>query len=242
LADFNFDGNGQGSFPFRLRAAAAVDAGQPVSLTVTPAPGGEPGDAETMQLQTGDGGQLLRALGAFDDLKGGKLDLAASYGVGVPTHGVTRIVDFRLLNAPAMGKFLQAITVLGIPEAASGPGLEFNRLVAPFSIDNGVMTLKEARAFSASLGFTASGTIDLDASIYDIHGTVVPAYALNTLPGKIPLIGKLFSPEKGGGLFAMRYSMTGPIGDPKIKINPLSALTPGFLRGIFGLATPPEAK
>jgi hypothetical protein len=45
----------------------------------------------------------------------------------------------------------------------------------------------------------------------------------------------LFSPEKGGGLFAMRYSMTGPTADPKIKVNPLSALTPGFLREIFGL-------
>jgi hypothetical protein len=82
--------------------------------------------------------------------------------------------------------------------------------------------------------------IDLDAGSCDIHGTVVPAYALNTLPGKIPLIGKLFSPEKGGGLFAMRYTMTGPFANPKVTINPLSALTPGFLREIFGLGKKAE--
>jgi hypothetical protein len=70
----------------------------------------------------------------------------------------------------------------------------------------------------------------------------VPAYALNTLPGRIPIIGRLFSPEKGGGLFAMRYSMTGPFTNPKVKINPLSALTPGFLRGIFSIGEKPQPK
>jgi hypothetical protein len=140
-----------------------------------------------------------------------------------------------LAKAPAVAKLLEAVTVFGIPAAASGPGMPFRQLIAPFSFDAGVMTLKDARAYAASLGFTASGTIDLNAGLYDIHGTVVPAYAVNALPGKIPLIGRLFSPEKGGGLFAMRYSMTGPTADPKIKVNPLSALTPGFLREIFGL-------
>ena len=57
----------------------------------------------------------------------------------------------------------------------------------------------------------------------------------NALPGRLPLIGKLFSPEKGGGLFAWRYSVTGPIGNPDVGINPVSALTPGFLRGLFGI-------
>jgi hypothetical protein len=235
LQDFNFIGNGQGDFVFRGNAAALVDAGKPVTLMIAPRPGVKPGDAETMQLQTDDAGELLRAMGAFNTLTGGALDFSASYGVALPVEGVTRITHFRLLNAPAFAKFLQAVTVLGIPEAASGPGLQFDRMVVPFSIDDDVMTLAGGRAYSAALGFTASGTIDLDAGRYDIHGTVVPAYALNTLPGKIPLIGRLFSPEKGGGLFAMRYTLTGPFADPKVKINPLSALTPGFLRGIFGL-------
>lgn len=240
LTDFTFNGGGRGGFILRANAAAELAANKPVTLKVAPVPGAQ--GAETMQLRTNDGGALLRALGAFDHLRGGSLDLAARYGVAMPVEGVTRITNFRLLNAPALGKILQAATVLGIPEAASGPGLKFTRLIVPFSVTDQVLTLKQARAYSASLGFTASGTIDLGASLYDIHGTVVPAYALNTLPGKIPLIGKLFSPEKGGGLFAMRYSMTGPIANPKVKINPLSALTPGFLRGIFGPQNKPETK
>jgi len=242
LSDFDFAGSGQGDFLFQGNATAAVDGGKPVQLTVAAAPGFDAGNSETLRLQTGDGGTLLRALGAFEDLSGGDLDLSASFGVLVPTQGITKITNFRLLNAPALGKILQALTVLGIPEAASGPGLLFNRMVVPFSIDDPIMTLKEARAYSASLGFTASGTIDLDVGAYDIHGTVVPAYALNALPGKIPLIGRLFSPEKGGGLFAMRYTMKGPFSDPKVTVNPLSALTPGFLRGIFGIGQKAQPK
>jgi hypothetical protein len=242
LSDFNFAGNGQGNFLFQGNATALVEGGKPVQLTVAAAPGYDAGNSETLRLQTGDGGTLLRALGAFEDLSGGDLDLTASFGVLVPTQGVTKITNFRLLNAPALGKILQAVTVLGIPEAASGPGLLFNRMVVPFSIDDQMMTLKEARAYSASLGFTASGTIDLDVGAYDIHGTVVPAYALNALPGKIPLIGRLFSPEKGGGLFAMRYTMKGPFSDPKVTVNPLSAFTPGFLRGIFGIGQKTQPK
>ena len=37
----------------------------------------------------------------------------------------------------------------------------------------------------------------------------------------------------GGGLFAAEYSMVGPIDDPEIKTNPLTALTPGIFRKIF---------
>jgi hypothetical protein len=31
-----------------------------------------------------------------------------------------------------------------------------------------------------------------------ITGTIVPAYFFNAMPGRLPVVGKLFSPEKGG--------------------------------------------
>ena len=69
----------------------------------------------------------------------------------------------------------------------------------------------------------------------DVEGTLVPAYVFNSILGRIPLIGGLFSAEKGGGLFAMNYSLHGPADNPSVTANPLSALTPGILRGMFGL-------
>jgi hypothetical protein len=61
----------------------------------------------------------------------------------------------------------------------------------------------------------------------------VPAYALNSLPGRIPLLGRLFTAEKGGGLIAADVHVRGKLDDPSIMVNPLSVLTPGFLRRIF---------
>jgi hypothetical protein len=68
-----------------------------------------------------------------------------------------------------------------------------------------------------------------------LEGTIVPAYFFNSLLGNIPLVGRLFSPERGGGMFAASYSVRGALDDPEVTVNPLSALTPGFLRGLFGL-------
>jgi len=49
----------------------------------------------------------------------------------------------------------------------------------------------------------------------------------------IPLLGEIFAQEKGGGLIALTYTVSGPFEKTQIAVNPLSALTPGFLRGIF---------
>ena len=76
--------------------------------------------------------------------------------------------------------------------------------------------------------------------LLDLEGTVVPAYVFNSLLGRIPFIGGLFSPEKGGGLFAMNYSLRGPTANPSVVAKPLSAVTPGILRGMFGLFDRPE--
>ena len=135
------------------------------------------------------------------------------------------------------------MTLYGLISALRGPGLEFARLIAPFRLVNDVLEVEDARAFSPSLGFTAKGRIDLEMRVANVHGTIVPAYFFNSLLGGIPLIGRLFSPEKGGGVFAATYSVRGALDDPAVRVNPLAALTPGFLRGVFGISStaPPRA-
>ncbi|MDH5489942.1 MAG: hypothetical protein OEX17_08455, partial [Rhodospirillaceae bacterium] len=47
-------------------------------------------------------------------------------------------------------------------------------------------------------------------------------------------IGQILSgPEKGSGVFAATYSMKNKGDKLEINFNPLSALAPGVLRGIF---------
>ncbi len=218
-------------------AAIAGQAGTgPFEAMITPAAAGQAARRQ-VSVVAQDAGALLRALDVTDDLRGGRLTLNAAYDDTRPDRPLTgsvQVDEFGMRNAPVIGKLLQAITVYGAIEAMSGPDLSFSRLVAPFQYARDVVTLSDARAFSASLGLTAKGRIDLARRTIDMQGTVVPAYFLNSLLGRIPLLGKLISPETGGGLIAMSFGVRGPLDDPAVSVNPLSAVTPGFLRGLFG--------
>ena len=129
-----------------------------------------------------------------------------------------------------MVRLLRDLTLYGFLDRAPSPDMSVTRVVIPFDWRAGVLAATEARAWQPALGLTAKGSIDTNRDRLDITGTIVPVYALNTLPGRIPLLGRLFSPERGGGLFAATYSLRGPSGAPVVEINPLAALLPGVLR------------
>jgi hypothetical protein len=214
-----------------LRLTARAAAGAPILVAIVPDRGGR-----QFTATAADAGGLLRALDVVRTMDGGQLSISGSFADDLPNQplsGTARIEDFRIRNAPAMARLLQAMTLYGLVDSISGPGLGFSRLIAPFRLSGPVLDLREARAFNASLGLTAKGSIDLAADHADVNGTIVPAYFFNTLLGRIPLVGRLFSPEQGGGLFAANYALRGALSDPVVTVNPLSALTPGFLRGLF---------
>lgn len=196
------------------------------------------GTVRRLNLQAADAGTLLRGLDLVRTMDGGKMTVTGSFDdskLQHPLSGIADIDNFRIREATALGKLLQAMTLYGLADVMRGPGLGFSRLIAPFTLANNRLELRDARAFSPSLGLTAKGVIDLKAQRADVQGTIVPAYFFNSLLGNLPLVGKLFSPERGGGVFAASYQIHGPLEDPAVSVNPLTALTPGFLRGLFGL-------
>ena len=189
-----------------------------------------------------DAGGLLRALGVVTTMLGGKLVLTANYDdakAARPLSGSARISNFRLRDAPAVAKLLQAMSIYGVVEALSGAGLVFAELVAPFRLTGDTLELMDARAYSASLGATVKGRMDIGRHVADMQGTIVPAYFFNSLLGRIPVLGRVLSPEAGGGIFAATFSVRGPLDDPQVVVNPLAAVTPGFLRGLFGIFDKP---
>ena len=215
----------------RSRGEPTGAPGSPFRMAIVPEGNGRHATAEAPDL-----GGLLRTLDFADNIEGGELSLDARYDDRSPTHplsGRAEVRRFRVLDAPLVGRILKAATLYGIIDLLRGPGLGFTRLVAPFRYEADVLRLSDARVVSPSLGGTAKGTVDFATRKLDLQGTIVPAYALNALPGRIPLIGRLFSPERGGGLFAATYTVRGAFDHPNVGINPLAALTPGFLRGLF---------
>lgn len=215
----------------QLRLEGQTSAQGPLLMQIVPE-----GAGRRLVVSAADAGELLRGLDYVKTMQGGKLSIQGRYNDTRPNRpliGTANIEGFRIQNAPALGRLLQAMTLYGLVEVARGPGLGFTRMEAPFELTDDYLAIDDARAFSSSLGLTAKGRIDLDAKTIEMAGTIVPAYFFNSLLGNIPLVGKLFSPEKGGGVFAASYAVHGPLDDPQVSVNPLAALTPGFLRGLF---------
>jgi hypothetical protein len=51
---------------------------------------------------------------------------------------------------------------------------------------------------------------------------------------KIPLFGPLIGGGTNEGLFVVNYHISGQASQPTLNINPLSLVTPGIVRNIFG--------
>ena len=191
-------------------------------------------------------GKVLKVLDLYPNMIGGNLYIKGNYDdvkPDRPLRGRVMIDDYRIINAPALAHVLSIMSLTGILEALQGPGLGFTKLNIPFEISQGVFKFNDANATGTSLGFTASGKIFRHTDVIDFSGTVIPAYLINSVFGRIPVLGSLLTGgEKGGGVFAANFTMSGPMEEPVVSVNPLSVLTPGFLRNIFDIFTDPGAE
>lgn len=203
-------------------------------------------DGHHMSLQFGDGndhltfasndlGDTLRLLGVVDNVVGGSVrvdgqlsQIGGERTLRAHVEGQNYVVN----RTSVMAKLLALPSLTGFASALSGSGLPFFSLRGDIAYDGGRIDLQRVLAFGESLGITAKGSIDTDRDRVDLQGTVAPAYALNSLIGNVPIIGPLLG---GGsqGLIAANYRLSGPSDSPQVMVNPLSALTPGFLREIF---------
>ncbi|WP_157879164.1 AsmA-like C-terminal domain-containing protein [Pararhodospirillum photometricum] len=207
-----------------------VQGGPPLSLTLGPS-----GEERAFSLVTEDGGAALRGLDVIDSLGGGALRVEGVIDDAGLARGRIDMTDFRLTQAPVLARLLSVAGLTGILDALAGPGIGFSVLRAPFVYKDPDLVLKDARAYGMALGLSARGTINLETDTLALEGTLAPAYAINRLVGQIPLVGQALVGGEGEGLIGVTYSVNGTLDDPRVGVNPLSALTPGFLRGIFGL-------
>ena len=121
---------------------------------------------------------------------------------------------------------VRVATITGVVDAVTGEGFLFGGAEGRFTKTRGNIELTRFRSAGPSVGMTAQGQIDLDRNLINVKGTLVPAYAINSVLGNIPLIGSIIQGGEGEGLFAATYAVTGNLDEPKIDVNEWSALAP----------------
>ncbi|MCB2082420.1 MAG: AsmA-like C-terminal domain-containing protein, partial [Rickettsiales bacterium] len=196
-----------------------------------------------IRVQTEDAGHMLRAMDFPGYIRNGALELSARYEDQKDSRyaiydGKVHAKDFTLQKAPVLAKLLSLGSLVGVLDLLNGQGITFNKLKGEFSYVEDLLSLKGVKASGNALGFTLEGNVQPKQATMDLKGALVPAYALNTILGNVPLLGKLLVGKEGEGVLATNYSLSGSYPEPEITVNPLSLLTPGFLRNVWDL---PEA-
>ncbi|MBC6405924.1 MAG: AsmA-like C-terminal domain-containing protein [Rhodospirillales bacterium] len=183
-------------------------------------------------------GALLRALNSIDYVRGGALIWRGRTAPGAPKGALKGPIDigpFRLTEIPSGLQVITVAGLTGIKDALEGPGVSFDRLSGDLAIADDRFTSKQLRAIGSALGILVSGQVDVSDDRIDIEGKVVPAYAINRLLDSIPVFGWVITGGENQGLFAVSYDVEGSLKDPRVTINPLSALAPPILRSFVEL-------
>ncbi|HEX4573081.1 MAG TPA: DUF3971 domain-containing protein [Dongiaceae bacterium] len=234
IDDIHFSFDYDGLHWQKLQAAGTPRGGKPMTISWLPAADGK----HRLSVVAEDAGTALKILGVIDSVVGGKLTItgtAPDNDPKRPIKGRAEVTEYRLVNQSALVRLLTIATFTGVLDAMTGQGFQMYRFEADFTKAGGRIDVPLARTWGPSLGLTATGFFDYGTDQIDLKGTVVPAYALNSVLGQIPIVGFLLTGGKGSGVFAAVYTATGKLSQPTISVNPLSALAPGFLRGVFGL-------
>lgn len=202
--------------------------GNSVSVATNPTQSGR-----TMSVAFNDAGTLLRFLNIYPRLAGGSGSLTL-------VHSVAQNVDFGTLSLRdfAIVDEEKVVQVLGNHRdsralVANQNRLDFNEGEVDFVRRSDRIEVVDAVLDGDTTGGTLRGFVYTKARQYDLVGTYVPLFALNSFFQKLPVLGQILGGRDGEGLVGVTFAIRGNLDDPQFLINPASVLLPGAFRSLF---------
>jgi hypothetical protein len=188
---------------------------------------------DVVYLETNDAGAFFRFTDTYAKMTGGQLALAMDPPTVEPRakEGLINVRDFQIKGEAALDR----VAAGGPPGSQSS--IQFSRLRAEFTRQNGQLTIREGVVKGPAIGATIEGSIDYPANQVRMSGTFVPMYGLNNMFGQVPILGLFLGGGSNEGLIGVTYEVVGSPGQPVLRVNPISAMAPGVLRKIFEFGT-----
>jgi len=207
-----------------------ADGDTPLSIDLTPKPDG----TRTFKIASDNFGKAMKGLGFTDTIKRGKITVVGQSTTDNPDiiKGTAKISNFTVEKLPLLAVLLNATSPFGFSGILTDSA-DFNRFEGEFLWQNGKISVTRAHAAGTSIGINIDGKVDMDSNTANLQGTLVPFSTVNNVLNSIPLIGDLLTGGKDQGVLAVSYEINGPLNAPKVSVNPVSLLTPGFIRNLF---------
>lgn len=182
-----------------------------------------------LYLESDDAGALFRFTDTYSRIFGGRMTVAMDppSADSAPQHGVLSIENFAVRGEAALERIVAG--------AASGqrPGVEFASMRVEFTREPGQLSIRDGVVRGPLIGATIDGAIDYRRDDVRMRGTLVPLFGLNNMFGQLPIVGLFLGGGRNEGLVGITYEVVGSVGAPVLRVNPISAVAPGFIRKFF---------
>jgi len=185
--------------------------------------------SQGIYLEADDAGALFRFSDTYSRVVGGHMTVtmdAPSSDPG-PQQGVLSIDNFTVRDEAALDRIV----------SGAGPGqragVEFTAMRVEFTRMPGNLSIRDGVLRGPLIGGTIDGTIDYRRDDVRMRGTLVPLYGLNNMFGRLPIVGLFLGGGSNEGLVGITYEVVGQVGAPVLRVNPISAVAPGFIRKFF---------
>lgn len=194
--------------------------------------------ARSISLQSKDAGAVLRFFGYYDKMQGGNISVALDSKGDGPLRGQIDARNFTLVNEPRLAKLVSSS-----PNGTSlNDAVKRNIDVSTVTFERGFSQIEKGSNYinlangvirGSTIGTTFQGVLSDPNGNMSLTGTFMPAYGLNRLFGDLPVLGLFLGNGRDRGLIGITYKLVGPIKQPQIIVNPISAIAPGIFRSIF---------
>lgn len=213
---------------FRLKARVGRDSALSGGMRTLP------DRRKVLEVSTADAGAIMRFLDLYAKVRGGEAELVVDppRSDNRPQGGIINVRNFAIQDEPA----LQQLSTAARDASGNivGGTAPFEKAQASFVRSPGKLAISDGAIWGPSVGATFDGSLNFATDQIAIRGTFVPAYALNNIFSKVPVLGMFLGGGPNEGLLGVTFEVVGSMSrGPTLRINPISAVAPGFLRKLF---------
>lgn len=186
--------------------------------------------------------RFLLAANSYKNIKKGKLDLSISANrensVNVYS-GKIRVDKFYFSNNSALIKIVRGIlsplnSFSDILSSIKGGSLPADYFTSDILFKGDELKLSNGLIKGSAYEVKIAGSMNFKNKTMKFKGIYIPSlHGINGFIDSIPFLGSLITGGKNSAFIGANFSISGSFDNPETFFNPVSVLTPGFLRNIL---------
>ena len=142
--------------------------------------------------------------------------------------------DFVFLEAPFLANFITLFSLQGLAQKLKDGGIIFESLEGKYEFSNDKLRVVDSLLRGSELGIQFDTVVGFENDYFLTTGSVIPAYTINTLLTKFPIVGDIItagSPEDG--LIGAKFKVEKEDDEYKISYNPISVFVPNIIKNFL---------